>query len=199
MACTWVFARTGGGAYAGDMKRPAAPAPKHKSKAYRPPGRMNRAVSVALPLRKVTKPLIKKHGFSDPQIFHQWREIVGDQLAKMSCPMKLSRQQTRDARGYQGGATLKVRVAGAAALEFEHMAPQIIERINTFYGYKAVARISLEQGPLPRRKREPKRFERKLTPSEEAQLKDQAKVIKNTELRQSLENLGRAIKSTSSP
>lgn len=157
--------------------------------------RMNRAVSITRPLRNITRPIIKKHGFSEPEIFHQWAAIVGETMARMSCPMRISRNRSSNA-GYQGGATLIVRVAGAAALELEHSAPQILERINVYYGHRAITRLSLEQGPLPLRQPEAKPFRRKLTAAEEEVLRHGAEKIQNPDLRKSLEDLGRAIKST---
>ena len=46
-------------------------------------------------------------------------------------------------------AALRVRVGGAAALEIQHMEPQIIERVNGYFGYRAIDRLQLVQGPLP--------------------------------------------------
>lgn len=157
--------------------------------------RLNRAVSIARPLRSVTGPLIRKHGFTEPQIFHQWAEIVGETLAAMSCPMRISRNRSSKA-GYQAGATLTVRVAGAAALELDHSAPQILERINVFYGHKAITGLRLEQGPLPLKTPEPKPFRRKLTEAERESVRRSVEKIRDPDLRKSLEGLGRAIKST---
>ncbi len=163
-----------------------------KPREYR---RMNRSVSITRPLRNVTRPIIKKYGFSEPEIFHQWAAIVGETMARMSCPMRISRNTSSKA-GYQGGATLTVRVAGAAALELEHSAPQILERINVYFGHRAITRLRLEQGPLPIRPPETKPFRRDLTVAEEEGLRRGAEKISNPELRKSLEGLGRAIKST---
>ena len=44
---------------------------------------------------------------------------------------------------------LKLRAAPGAALELQHRAPLIIERINLFFGRAAVTRLALVQGPLP--------------------------------------------------
>lgn len=175
------------------MKKPKKNSGKNKAPA--PPRRMNRAVSITRPLRNVTRPLIKKHGFSEPQIFHQWAEIVGETMAAMSCPMRISQNRSSSA-GYQGGATLTIRVAGAAALELEHSAPQILERINIFYGHKAITRLRLEQGPLPVRRLPQKPFRRKLSALEEKTLVQSVKNVRNPDLRKSLEDLGRAIKSS---
>ena len=46
-----------------------------------------------------------------------------------------------------------MHVAGSAALELQHSEPQLLERINGYFGYPAVARLRLIQAPLalPRR------------------------------------------------
>ena len=43
------------------------------------------------------------------------------------------------------GATLVVRVEGARATEVEHLGPRIIERVNQFYGYRAIDRLKVTQ------------------------------------------------------
>lgn len=164
-------------------------------KGAQPARRMNRSVSITRPLRNVTRPLIKKHGFSEPRIFHQWGEIVGETMARMSCPMRISQNRSSKA-GYKGGATLTIRVAGAAALELEHSTPQILERINIFYGHKAITRLRLEQGPLPVRPQPQLPFHRKLSAVEEEALVRSVEKVRNPDLRKSLEDLGRAIKSS---
>jgi len=43
-----------------------------------------------------------------------------------------------------------VRVESAFALEVQHVAPLLIERINAYYGWRCVGRIVLKQGPVRR-------------------------------------------------
>ena len=52
--------------------------------------------------------------------------------------------------GQKKGATLVLRVEGPAALEVQHQAPQIIERINSYFGYRAIEDIRILQAPLER-------------------------------------------------
>lgn len=170
------------------------PAPKSPRPSPEPPKRYNRSVSVQDPLRRVTKSLLKSHGFADPQIFHQWRALVGDALADVSCPMKLS----RSGKGGAGG-TLTVRVLGAAALEFQHSVAQIEERINRFYGYKAVSRIALEQGPLPLKPRPTPQKKRVLTAEEEEALATGVQNVEDSDLRAALQSFGRAVKTAAKP
>ena len=46
------------------------------------------------------------------------------------------------------GGVLTVKAEGAIALEIQHLAPQIIDRLNSYYGYAAIARLNIVQGPV---------------------------------------------------
>ncbi|MEM7508452.1 MAG: DciA family protein [Pseudomonadota bacterium] len=79
-----------------------------------------------------------KKGFAEPDVLLRWAEAVGTHLAGLCQPVKVS---------YGGaiGATLTVKVDGGHAPEVAHQAPKIIERINSFYGYRAISRLKLTQ------------------------------------------------------
>jgi len=101
--------------------------------------------AVAAPLSKVAGPVLKRRGLAGGRVVAEWPEIVGATLAACSCPERLS--QPRDG----GPGTLKIRVDGPLAVELQHLEPVIVERINGYFGYRAVARLSMVRGPLPRR------------------------------------------------
>jgi len=44
-----------------------------------------------------------------------------------------------------------LRVEGPVALEIQHLSGVIIERVNRFFGWRAVGRIQIRQAPLARR------------------------------------------------
>src|SRR5436190_17901790 len=67
-----------------------------------------------------------------------WPAIVGNELAAATWPQALGR-----------GGVLKLRVAAAIALELQHRAPLLIERINVYLGRPAISRLVFVQGPLP--------------------------------------------------
>ncbi len=85
-------------------------------------------------------------GFSVVEVVTHWDEIVGVDLAPHSLPLKL--QWPREEGG---AATLVVRVAGAYAIEMQYAAPVVLERINTYFGWRCVGRLALRQGPVPPR------------------------------------------------
>lgn len=102
-------------------------------------------------LWKIAKPAMRRRGFSDRTLIEHWASVVGPQLASLSQPMRLSRKGMKQADGADatnGGGVLTVKVEGAMALEIQHLAPQIIDRLNEYYGYAAVAKLTIVQGPL---------------------------------------------------
>ena len=99
-------------------------------------------------LGRITGRTMNRRGFSDSRMLENWSAIVGPQLAAMSQPVRLSRLKSgRDGEEISGGV-LTVKAEGAIALEIQHLAPQIIDRLNSYYGYAAIARLNIVQGPV---------------------------------------------------
>ena len=99
--------------------------------------------AIASLIGKSSKAALIKRGFAQADILTHWPAIVGPNLANFSSPEKLtySRQGNKD-------ATLRIRVAPGWAPEFQHFEPLVIERINSFFGYKAISRLQLIQAPV---------------------------------------------------
>ncbi len=97
-------------------------------------------------------PALAAQGFAASDVIASWPEIVGERLAAFTLPAKI--EWPRAARGVSGEgrapATLVVRVESAFALEMQHLAPLVIERINAHYGWRCIGRITLKQGPVRR-------------------------------------------------
>jgi len=81
-----------------------------------------------------------EHGFAEPEVLLRWPEVVGEKLSGLCVPVKVSYNRTQAL-----GATLVVRAEGARAPEVEHMGPRIVERVNQFYGYRAIVRLKVTQ------------------------------------------------------
>jgi hypothetical protein len=145
-----------------------------------------RAVGRELP--RVAGRVLGKRGLGEAQLLAEWRAVVGDELAGETLPMKLS----FPAGGRRNGV-LKLRVTPAAALLVQHREPQILERINGFFGYGAVARLALVQGPLPARTRTEPRTPRPLTAAEAAALAERVSQVSDPGLKSALVRLGTAI------
>lgn len=148
----------------------------------------NQPVAAGSILSRATAAALRKRGFGEGEVIARWPDIVGPKLAALTAPEKLQQR-----RGDVAGAVLHIRVAGAAAVELQHMAPTVIERINGFYGYRAVDRLKLVQGPLPEREPPREVTQRALTGSESAALAARTASTKSPGLRQALIRLGGSV------
>ncbi len=132
--------------------------------------------------------LFRRQGFAEAGVLTDWPEIVGRPLADYTCPLRLSRD-----------GALTLRVAGAFALELAHLEPQILDRIARYFGFRAVTRLAIVQGPLPRRDPPPPPGPRPLAPDEEARLEALLADMRDEGLRRALERLGRAVLGSARP
>lgn len=80
-----------------------------------------------------------RHGFAETDVLTRWPEIAGEALAALCRPVKVSYRERRM------GATLVVEVEGSRAPEVEMSAPRILERVNAFYGYRAIGKLRVTQ------------------------------------------------------
>ena len=95
-----------------------------------------------------------KQGFAARELVTRWADIVGPEVADLAEPMKLQWQRTTP--GESEPATLVLRVEGPAAIEVQHLSNVILERVNRFFGWRAVDRLALRQAPLRRRAKPPR-------------------------------------------
>jgi hypothetical protein len=132
---------------------------------------------------RIVAPIIARHGGGIlARVKAEWAAIVGPELAAASWPEALAR-----------GGTLKLRVAPTKALEIQHRAPLVIERVNLFFGREAVTRLALVQGPLPLAAPAPRGPARPPDPGETAVLDRELEAITSPELRDALARLGRRV------
>ncbi len=155
-----------------------------------------RALSATLP--KITKAVLDKGGRDYATIIAEWPEIVGPALAGSSQPEKLARPRNKGADQGQAaaqavGAVLTIRVTGGAALEIQHREPQVIERINSYLGYRAVTRLKLVQGVLQNRAQPRREPPRRLTAAESQTIESAAAKVADPELKEQLARFGRAL------
>lgn len=115
-------------------KAPAKPAPPQRAR-----GGEARAIADLIPAIGGTA--FRKFGFVQSSVVTRWPEIVGARLARATSPVGLRFPQGKKADG-----TLTLAVSGAQAPLVQHVLPDIIARVNAFFGYAAVARIRIEQG-----------------------------------------------------
>lgn len=112
-------------------------------------GRARRGLStLGQSVNRITTPALRRRGFAEAAIVTRWNEIVGRPLADHTRPSRVVFP-----RGKRRDGTLHLTVSGAFATEVQHLSPQIVERINGYFGYGAVARLQLHHGPVAPRSR----------------------------------------------
>jgi len=147
-------------------------------------------------LSKVNKKYYSKFGKNEFLIISKWPQIVGTFFADHSEPDKISRvtEEFNDLNEPIFKNFLHVKVSPAAAIEFQHYKDTIIEKINSFFGYKAIADLRLQQNFIPKAKVNNKLNEGKISVKEKEKIKNEIAIIHDEELQKSIVNLGASIK-----
>jgi hypothetical protein len=98
----------------------------------------------------------KRQGFTSSEIVIHWDDIVGPEIAAHAEPIGMKWIRAIDPDD-AAPATLVLRVEGPVAIEIQHLADVIVERVNRYVGWQAVGGIALRQAPLTRRRGRPQR------------------------------------------
>tara|TARA_B100000678_G_scaffold203997_1_gene171762 strand:+ start:268 stop:849 length:582 start_codon:yes stop_codon:yes gene_type:complete len=153
----------------------------------RPRGGSAKAVGDLMP--QVGRTAFRRYGFVQSSIVTRWPEIVGPEHAKVCAP-----ESIRFPPGERSEGILQMVVAPAHAPLIQHVIPEIIERVNRFFGYRAIARVKMRQGPVQQRAVEPQRSTRppELKPIS-MELGESLRDIGDPELRAVLEGLARTM------
>jgi len=132
-----------------------------------------------------------RQGFAARELVTRWTEIAGSGIAAHCEPLKM--QWPRPVEGQPlEPATLVLRVEGPMALEIQHSSEVILERVNRFFGWSAVGRLALRQGPLLRRQRSTSAHGPDVRKVEEVERTLSS--VEDDELRAALARLGASIK-----
>jgi hypothetical protein len=117
-----------------------APAEGERRPNLRPGGQRQGGLRAAgIAASRLAAPIVARHGGGViGRLKAEWVAVVGADLAATTWPQALGRD-----------GALKLRVVSSVALDLQHRAPLVIERINLFFGRSVVARLVLVQGPLP--------------------------------------------------
>ena len=117
-------------------EKPAAP-----RKFERPRGSGVRAIADLMP--EIGRTAFRRFGFVQSSVVTRWPEIVGPNHARICAP-----ESIRFPIGEKVDGILQLVVVPAHAPIIQHVIPEIIERVNRFFGYKAVAKVKIRQGEV---------------------------------------------------
>ena len=113
-------------------RKPDAPAAKQRGrKGFR---------HASATVRKSVDQIVGRKGFAESEVLLRWPEIIGEALAQTCTPVKVHYGANR-----QMGATLILQTNSGRAPEVTHLTPMILERVNRFYGYRAINRVKVTQ------------------------------------------------------
>jgi hypothetical protein len=136
---------------------------------------------------------LARQGFASTGVVTHCPEIVGAEIADHAEPMRMIWPR-RVHEDDPEPATLVLRVEGPVALEIQHLSGVILEKVNRFFGWRAVARIQIRQAPLKRQAKKPP----PPTPDPAAVARVAAEIgnMADESLRASLARLGASVKRT---
>lgn len=155
-----------------------------------------RRKSIPVPLADLLDRCLDKalasQGFAASDILMAWEDIVGPRLAQYTRPLRISwPRQPRYGDAPKTPATLEVRASSAFALELQHTAPVIIERINSHFGWRCIGKIVIRQGTPPRPA--PQVAAPVIDPAAVRRAEEVTAVVEDDRLRAALTRLGSAV------
>jgi hypothetical protein len=99
-------------------------------------------------LGRLLSATLARQGFASTELITRWPEIVGADIAENAAPVRI--RWPRGVAQAAEPATLVLRVEGPVAIEIQHQSGIILERINGFFGWRAIGKLALQQGPITR-------------------------------------------------
>jgi len=138
--------------------------------------------------QRLVKPVFKNRGLMEGKIITHWPQIVGEKFAHMSFAEKITFPKGKRSEG-----TLHLNVTSSGALLFQYAQDLILERVNTFFGYKALSKLRMTHGLTLQGKTKMPSPPKILTEEEKAWLEKQIEGVEDTELRVNLQKLGEAV------
>jgi hypothetical protein len=146
--------------------------------------------ALADPVREVTRKALGTRALAEAALLTEWSSIVGGEISTHCWPRRVifpKRTERRD-------GTLVLRVKPGQAPRIGHQELIILDRVNAYFGYRAVARLRLEQGALPAREDPPAPPPPPLSEAETQAVAQDVEGVEDAELRDALNRLGQALR-----
>lgn len=140
----------------------------------------------------VLDPVLAKRAGINSMLLGMWDEIVGAEFAGCTRPERIKWPRRASQSDAFVPGTLTIACEGARALFLAHTQDQLVQRLNSVFGFPAVDRIKIVQKPVSNTARAPKPL-RALSPERQKQLENMMSGIENQNLRDALARLGKAV------
>jgi len=131
---------------------------------------------------------MRMKGFAQAEIVTRWAHIVGPELAASTVPVRLVFP-----RGERMGAKLIIRCESAFAPLLQHKSDRIIQQVNSFFGYGAVASLDVKQGPLPQVTRKSALSKKELGNNDRKKLNELVGETELSPLQEAVKSLGEMV------
>ena len=130
-------------------------------------------------LPRGVKGLLKKNGYNYSEIISKWNLLVGKEVSNFSYPLSI-----KMAKGNANG-TLILAVERGNEINIEYSKNEIINKINSYFGYKLIGTIKIKTFFMKNKKDIKKNISSKLS----KKLKIKINEIKSENIRNSLSQL----------
>ena len=129
------------------------------------------------------KGILKKNGYNYSEIISKWSILVGKDISNCAYPKSIKMK-----KGNSNG-TLVLGIKRGDEIQIEYSKKEIIDKINSYFGYKLIDEIRLQTFNSETKKKEKKTY-RKFSKNFQEKINE----IKNESIKNSLSQLLKAIK-----
>ncbi len=168
------------------MAKPTAPKPSETPEAAATNVRKARAQSLSRAVAGLARRTLDKRGFVDAAIVNEWPTIAGELIGRHSVPDRIAFSRDRK----QPGVLYLVLSNGALATEVIHFEPVLLERINRYFGFRAVGSLKIIHGPLPAPRTEKRKPLPPLNAEARAEIEQSLTAIDDDDIKAALDRLG---------
>ncbi|MBK67035.1 MAG: hypothetical protein CMP22_02760 [Rickettsiales bacterium] len=152
--------------------------------------------SISRFMSDITKESLGKKGLLFGQLIQNWSSIIGAEKAKLATPINISFAKSKRVNETKTEATLVILVNSANATVLQHEQNLWIEKINLFFGYRAVGSIKIQHDTVTNPKKVTNKLGTRtkgLSRSERKDLDENLKDISDENLKEALKNLGQSL------
>lgn len=146
-------------------------------------------------IARIIDPILRERiGFSI-QILENWAEIAGYDIAETTQPLEIVWSPPRwhgMGKAFEP-AVLIVACDSFSAMKLLHKSSEVIQRLNAYFGYSAIARLKIKQRPIRAIKKVSSPQKDFIDDKQQTRLKQMLVDIRNDTLRQALFKLGVSI------
>ncbi len=167
-------------------EKPTSKSTKKRGKSFQP-----RSVSEIV--GKVLEPVLARRAGMTLDLMKAWPEIVGEEFRETTRPEKINWPRRAHEDDPFKPAVLVVACENSAALFFQHEQAAILERVNVFFGFEAIGRMTIQQKTVVAAKSQKKIEPVKVTTDDEIRLASILEEIDDPELKETLAKLGRGV------